>query len=426
MKEQQLQPLPYRFEIFISQKLKKSNLGGRPHFIKKLANERDPKEEVLKILEYVWLKGRSIQSIARKYYTTYQTIWRLLQDLDPWKTALISYLELVPRRKIFYNKDRDSSGYDSVASYIRRAKRDQVKHYKRNILLALKCWRFLKYKDPERWTAEEVQTFLNVKSEGSQALHLDAIRMVAPQIKDPNSIHYIKTTRYREKLKLRKKDLFLPEVKMVLTALRSQGLAFHELIFKLHITTGAREGSTDLKSGLTGLTWNRFKRDFNAVDLFESKSKGGIWWRNCPLTLFFRNLPNELKALWIQREKPLDEKLLRNYHELLGIYKEIRSALKEFYRDLADPSLFEELTTLRPHDADKIHVNLLWEAGIPLEVLAGKYLGRGEAVGLFGRGWLSIDTLRKHYLSLTERSKRIQNLRKQVHACIQDEENEED
>lgn len=53
--------------------------------------------------------------------------------------------------------------------------------------------------------------------------------------------------------------------------------------------------------------------------------------------------------------------------------------------------------------------------GVPLEVVAGKYLGRGEGVGLFGRGWLDINTLKKHYLSLTERSERIQQLRNQVH-----------
>jgi hypothetical protein len=39
-----------------------------------------------------------------------------------------------------------------------------------------------------------------------------------------------------------------------------------------------------------------------------------------------------------------------------------------------------------------------------------------EGIGLFGRGWLEINTLKKHYLSLTERSERIQNLSKRVQA----------
>ena len=62
----------------------------------------------------------------------------------------------------------------------------------------------------------------------------------------------------------------------------------------------------------------------------------------------------------------------------------------------------------------KIHVNLLWEAGIPLEVVAGQYMRRGEGIGLMGRGWLDINTIKKHYLSLTQRSERYQRLMQQI------------
>jgi len=51
---------------------------------------------------------------------------------------------------------------------------------------------------------------------------------------------------------------------------------------------------------------------------------------------------------------------------------------------------------------------------VALEVVAGQYLGRGEGIGLMGRGWLDINTIKKHYLSLTQRSERIQKLRSQV------------
>jgi len=62
--------------------------------------------------------------------------------------------------------------------------------------------------------------------------------------------------------------------------------------------------------------------------------------------------------------------------------------------------------------ADKIHVNLLWEAKVPLEVVAGQFIGRGEALGPVGRIWLSTDTIKKRYLSLTQRSGRY----KEMHA----------
>ena len=143
--------------------------------------------------------------------------------------------------------------------------------------------------------------------------------------------------------------------------------------------------------------------------------RGGIWWRDCPLTLFFNDLPKRLRALWQERGKPITDKvILRGYHELLTIYKEIRQALAEYYQSKLDPNLYKELTTLRPHDSDKIHVNLLWEAEIPLEVVAGQYLGKGEGIGLMGRGWLDINTIKKHYLSLTQRSVRFKKLVKQV------------
>jgi len=80
--------------------------------------------------------------------------------------------------------------------------------------------------------------------------------------------------------------------------------------------------------------------------------------------------------------------ILRGYKELREIYKRIRQALKEYWKGKLDPSLYTELHTLRPHDADKIHCNLLWEAEVPLEVVAGQYLGQGDGIGLMGRIWL--------------------------------------
>ena len=79
-----------------------------------------------------------------------------------------------------------------------------------------------------------------------------------------------------------------------------------------------------------------------------------------------------------------------------------------------EPDILSEMSTLRPHDADKIHINLLWEAETPLEVVAGQDLGRGEAMGLVGRVWLSVDTIKKYYLSLTQRSDRFKKLENQI------------
>ena len=413
---EQKMEVPDGFKTYTTVKLEKNGHGGRPNLLQQLEEQgRDPIEELWNIVEYAWIKNRSIGSIARKYKVEYSTIYRILKDLEPSKDALIAYLEMVPRRKNFWNKANDTSDYETVQAYIRKAKRFHLKGYKARLRNAQKCWRFLKYKDPSRWRAEDVIDYLNTLKGGcAQSNQLDGIRKVCPQIRESTSSDYIPTGPYREKVGIRKKDLFGEEVSLIINALRMQGLSFHEIIWKLHITLGAREGK-DGKAGITGLSWDRFKKQFTRCDLFESKVRGGIWSRNCPLDIFFKDLPEQLKELWKKRDKPITDKVILNgYSELLQIYKEIRKCLKQVYADKLEPSLFKELTTIRPHDSDKIHCNLLWEAKVPLEVVAGKYHGRGEGSGLFGRIWLDINTIKKHYLSLTERSERIQNLRTQV------------
>jgi hypothetical protein len=404
--------LPFQFLEYVNSKTRKNEDGGRPHFLMRLAKNKDPKEELLNILELAWLRNKNLRIIARDYNATYQTIYRIFRDLKPLKGQLAQYLTTVPRRKRWYVPELDSSDYETIQIYINRAKRDGLKNYKRNILLSQKAWTYFNYRDPAYWSADDVCGFLASLSSGSQSGMLDCLRQVAPQLKDQ-----VKTGRFREKLSRHKKDVFGKEVKMIHQALESeddfQGI---KTLFDLHITLGAREGSRDPRSGLVGLTWDKFKNGFTRVDLFESKVRGGICWRDCPLDLFFRDLPERLKQIWIHRGRPTSEKLLRNgYKELTRTYKTIRNILRIYYEGNVDPSLLKEFITLRPHDADKIHVNLLWEAEIPLEVVAGQFIGQGEGIGLMGRGWLDINVIKKYYLSLTQRSERFRKLENQVH-----------
>jgi hypothetical protein len=411
--------IPLEFLNYVHEKVEKkvNNQGGRPHFLQILAKDHDVIEETLNIVELAWIKDRPLGSIGSDYGTNYLTIYRILKDLEPLKAQLANYLKTATRRKKWYLPELDSSDYQTVQNYIKRAKRDGLKRYGEQIQNARRAWIFLKGRDPAYWNADEVCDYLRTLSKGSQSRMLDAIRQVAPQIAIKGSKDQVQTGRFREKLSRRKKDLFGNEIDMILDALKSEKeFEYIRTIFELHITLGAREGSTDPDSGLSGLTWDRFKKNFSRVDLFESKVRGGIWWRDCPLDLFFKDLPRRLKDLWTERGRPTTEKLLRNgYKELIELYKTIRNILKVHYQNLEDPSLLKEFMTLRPHDADKIHVNLLWEAEIPLEVVGGQYLGKGEGIGLMGRGWLDINVIKKYYLSLTGRSERFRKLEKQVH-----------
>lgn len=410
--------IPLEFLSYVRDRVARNIEGGRPHFLNLLAKRgRDPHEEILNICEQAWIKNRNLRLIAKDYDTNPKTVYRVLKDLEPLKAQLANYLGTASRRKRWYSSELDSSDYETVQTYIKRARRDGLKRYRDQIQNARRAWTFLNGRDPAYWNADEVCEYLCTLSRGAQSRMLDSIRQVAPQIAIKGSRDQVQTGRFREKLMRRKKDLFGNEINMMHKALESEKeFEYIRTIFDLHLTLGAREGSTDPNSGLVGLTWDRFKKNFSKVDLYESKVRGGIWWRDCPLDLFFKDLPGRLKDLWIERGKPTTEKVLRNgYKGLTQLYKTIRNILRAYYQDTADPSLLKEFITLRPHDADKIHVNLLWEAEIPLEVVAGQFLGQSEGLGLMGRGWLDINVIKKYYLSLTQRSERFRKLEKQVH-----------
>jgi len=402
--------MPKELKEYIEKNTRKNGVGGKHLLLKLIAQKRDPFEEIVSIAERHWIKKHGFSKIGRAYKTGYHTIWRIVNDLTPFKDYLIEQVGTVTRRKVYFDRVNETSDYETVRNYIAQAKRDELRSWKGKIVSSRKCWIHLNRKDPANWEAQEVVDYLATLSQGSQSNMLDGIRKVAPHLKP-----LVRTGRYREKLKRRKKDIFGVEVNMIRKALSDLGMEYHKTILELHMTLGAREGANNPKAGMTGISWDKFKRNFTTMDLFESKVRGGIHWRDCPIDLFFADLPTKIRAMWEERGKPITEKLLRKgYTELRNIYKEIRSALAKYFEGKLEPSLFTEITTLKPHDADKMHVNLLWEAEVPLEVVAGQYLGQGEGVGLMGRGWLSINTIKKYYLSLTQRSQRFKALKKQV------------
>jgi len=418
--------LPSAFLEYIKKKIEGKNkndkLGGRPNLISSFAKDGKNMDEqvslatdkVLNILEDAWLKGRPCSRIAHDYEISNDTMWRVLKDLEPFKESIKELLLTTPRARKWFVEELEISDYETVQNYIKRAKREGLKNWKATLINTRRFWTWTNYKSPEKWSADEVHDYLATLTGGAQSQMLDGIRKVAPQIRDESSSQYVGVGMFRAKLQQRKKDLFGAEVKMIIDALNKRGLKHEATIFKIHIQTGAREGAKDSSAGMVGLRWSYFKNDFHNVDDFETKVHGGIWWRNCPLDVFFPELPEELRALWIKRGKPTDDKVVNGYDELKTLYATIRRILTEEYGGKVDPSLMKEFSTIRCHDADKLHVNMLWEAGVPLEVVAGQFLGKNEGVGLMGRGWLAIDVIKKHYLSLTQRSHRFQRIQQNV------------
>lgn len=411
--------IPSELATYIESKTNHNGTGGRPSFLKRIVREGGALSEILSIVEKHYLKGQSTRSIAdsykrRGYQVNGSTIYRIIKDVEPFKETLIAYLKEAPRKKRFYNPKTDSSDYATVKSYISRAQRYKLKRHKQFLQNASRCWKALNKRDPLTWKAKEIQAYLETLPPAMSSNMLDSIRVIAPQIQNAYSPEYIPTKAYRRKVRVRKKEIFGKEVELILKALRKAKLAYEELIFCLHVTLGAREGESHPESGMRGLNWGRFKRGFTKVDLWESK--GELWSRNCPTNTLFPHIPAQLRELWKQRGKPKTDKvILGGYKELTKIYQRIRACLAEYYDGKLEPFIFNEITTIRPHDSDKIHCNLLWEAGVPMEIVAGS-AGKGEheGEGLVGRIWRSLDIMRKHYLSLTQRSDRYLEIMREV------------
>jgi len=87
--------------------------------------------------------------------------------------------------------------------------------------------------------------------------------------------------------KIEASELFTPEEKLLL---------------KLHITLGCREGHKE-RSGLSGLRWSKINWKSNTIDVYESKVKGGLIWQGCSLTLFWPDIPAQLKKRMLNGER---------------------------------------------------------------------------------------------------------------------------
>lgn len=379
----------------VEEYIKKNVMGetkeaGRKHF---LAEKDDPYIEILKILQRAWIKDESDVKIAKDYNVSYISIYRLRKNFEPYKEQLLSLIEKeIGERKYFYTIQEGENGfikvisdYENVTNFYKRylrSTRTPKKRYLKNILRnAEKVWQFLGKKDPKDWTMNDIDNFIvslrekNVSQSRLQA-YVVAIRQIAPHLKSQGlTTDWTKASRACE--------LFLEDVKQILKILYDNGMEREAFIFKLHLTLGSREES------FSKIHISNFKENF--VDVYESKVKGGIIWKNINYTWLFPELANEIKKF--VRD---DGKFVKNYEELRQIYKRISNTIM--------PILGEKGRIL-PHFARKIHVNILWELGVPLELVAGQIVGN-EGYCWFGVGWSDLNTLRKHYLAL---SSRIQN-----------------
>ena len=194
------------------------------------------------------------------------------------------------------------------------------------------------------------------------------------------------------KKEVRTHDFMTPEIFM--EYLKACDYEHERLLLKVHVTLKCREGSKEKDSSLLGLKWENvnWNDDFYGfqtvtIDVYESKTRGGIWWRHIPLNLFFKELPEEFKRFWEIQGKPKEG------------YVWIFNGKKFTYPDYLQ--LFRKLNKktgykFRPHDLRRTGGSQLHQLGLD-NLAIGETRSIDEAIGYGGVGWENSEIFYKTY-----------------------------
>lgn len=164
-----------------------------------------------------------------------------------------------------------------------------------------------------------------------------------------------------------------------------------KLYVDLHITCKCREGSKKGKKvSLLGIQWKHinwedtlYGEPMATVDVYESKTGGGTWWRHIPIDLWFFNLSRRLRTLWIKRGKPSKDYVVDiEYKDYLKIWKKISVHVG---------------VKLEPHDCRRSPASWLRDLGLS-DLALGEYNpSTGEAIGYAGVGWENSEIYYQRY-----------------------------
>ena len=353
-----------------------------------MARPRFERDEIFRHLvsEYV---GK--EEIKKKTGISEATYWRvkrefdLLDDVTRLSIRKTSEAEL--RSRWIKSKFID---YKFVQHWIALMKSDKIKSWKRRFNACRRIWKILQKKNPENWTSDDYK--LKVKPQILKTCETDYDYAIAIRSLRPDLEKDIPAKKPQPKYDWKYAYARIMEQNKLETFIKIGGFK-HELLKRLHLTLGCREGSKGI-GGILGLEWNRINWRNKTIDVFEGKTGGGFYWLNCPLDLFGDRTFEMLRQYWIDQGKPTMGKIFGDikYHRrkrqegefLTEIYEESAKAIGEEYGR-------EGIT---PHFARKLHACLLIDADVPLEMVAGD-----KPFGIMGVGWEDLSTLKKYYLA---------------------------
>ena len=369
-----------------------------------------PSFERDEIFRYLVSEYVGKEEIKKKTGVSERTYWRVKREFDllddTAKLSIRKVAEAELRSKWIKSKFVD---YKFVQHWIALMKSDKIKLWKRRFNACRRIWKILQKKNPEKWTSDDYK--LRVKPQILKTNETDygyaiAIRSLRPDLED------IPAKKPQPKYDWKYVYARIMEQNKLETFIKIGGFK-HELLKRLHVILGCREGTTGI-GGILGLEWERINWRNKTIDVFEGKTGGGFYWLNCPLDLFGDRAFEMLHEYWIQQGKPTSGKIfgdiaydkggrdrLNGGEYLTDIYKEGSEAIGEKYGRGG----------ITPHFARKLHACLLIDADVPLEMVAGD-----KPFGIMGVGWEDLSTLKKYYLAF--RKSKIEENRNKTRTLI--------
>lgn len=283
--------------------------------------------------------------------------------------------------------------YEYVQHWVTRMRSGvtQIKSWRQRFNACRKVWLILQKKNPQNWTLDDIQLRVlpEIRKKAKSVNHyLIALRSLRPDFKFPNKKGDVLRTHKKSAPKIDWKYVYerlTQEEGKLEDFFKAEGFKA-ELLKRLHVTLGCREGSMGV-GGILGIEWNRINWKNKTIDVFEGKTGGGFEWLNCPINLFGERTFEMLLQYWNKQGRPTSGKIFENMtylRDLRNIYRESAKAVNELYGSKG----------ITPHFARKLHASLLIDADVPLEMVAGD-----KPFGIMGVGWEDLTTLKKYYLA---------------------------
>ena len=364
----------------------------------KMPRPKIDRGEVLRLMALNWNK----KQIKKKVGMGEATYWRIKAEYDKLgEVERDTIRELATQEEKAKEKFMD---YEMVQHWITRMRSGtaQIKSWRQRFNFCRRVWLILQKKNPQNWTIDDIQlrALPELRKRAKSVNHyLIALRSLRPDFKFPNEKGDVLGTHKKSAPKIEWKYVYerLAQEGKLEGFFKAGGFKA-ELVKRLHVTLGCREGSKGI-GGILGIEWDRINWKKKTIDIYEGKTGGGFYWEGCPLDLFGERTFEMLQQYWNERGKPTSGKIFEGmiyqYH-LRPIYKETAKAINEQYGSKG----------ITPHFARKLHASLLIDADVPLEMVAGD-----KPFGIMGVGWEDLTTLKKYYLAF-RKAKIEENLQK--------------